>query len=166
MKLGAFSTSNKVKNHCSRVKPVLLKSFFASDRILKVIIDLPSMINYVPSDHKVKIQRSREQARSLTSAGRPHPPTSLSKSLKSPVEPEMAPLCPEGSFYSEKMKTAEDTRVNQAEGMRLRHKGGHGDEWLTLISALVSTAGGAQRHCGGWPGFTPVTARSLGVSGS
>lgn len=143
---------------------MLLKSFFASDRILKVIIDLPSMINYVQSDHKVKIYNAA--ARSLTSAGRPHPPTSLSKSLKSPVEPEMAPLCPEGSFYSEKMKTTEDTRVNQAEGMRLRHKGGHGDEWLTLISALVSTAGGAQRHCGGWPGFTPVTARSLGVSGS
>lgn len=122
------------------------------------------MINYVQSDHKVKIYNAA--ARSLTSAGRPHPPTSLSKSLKSPVEPEMAPLCPEGSFYSEKMKTAEDARVNQAEGMRLRHKGGHGDEWLTLISVLVSTAGGAQRHCGGWPGFTPVTARSLGVSGS
>lgn len=73
----------------------------------------------------------------------------------------MAPLCPEGSFYSGEIKTAEDTRVNQAEGMRLRHKGGRGDEWLTLISVLVSTAGGAQRHRGGWPGFTPVTARSL-----
>lgn len=75
MKLGGFSTSNKVKNHCSRVKPVLLKSFFASDRILKVIIDLPSMINYVQSDHEVKIYNAAGSKPGLSPAqeGHTHP---------------------------------------------------------------------------------------------
>lgn len=72
---GGFSTSNKVKNHCSRVKPVLLKSFFASDRILKVIIDLPSMINYVQSDHEVKIYNAAGSKPGLSPAqeGHTHP---------------------------------------------------------------------------------------------
>jgi len=37
--------------------------------------------------------------------------------------------------------------------MRLRYKGKQAEEWLTLISVLVSTAGGAQRHPGGQPRF-------------
>lgn len=55
------------------------------------------------------------------------------------------PLCP----HARKIKTSEDTKVNRAEGTRQSDKARQADEWLTLISVLVSTAGGAQRHPGG-----------------
>lgn len=58
-----------------------------------------------------------------------------------------------------KIKTAENTKENRAKGTRLRHKRRQRDEKLTLISVLVSTAGGAQRHPGGRPRFHTCTCR-------